>query len=77
MKYKHLVIQKTSLHSHIVRFNNGAILGNFTQLEDGFFYYEYQNLQGCLPSYVLKELSEALDQLNVTWENNLIKGLSK
>ena len=51
---------------------NEISLGEFRQLEDGFYNWFPSNFNGsCMSSWVLKEIYEKLESLNKDWQDKI------
>lgn len=59
-----------------VIFKNGKKFGELYKEIDGFFVFEFSNdLVGYIPSYILRSLADAIDELNKPWEETIAKNL--
>jgi hypothetical protein len=71
-KERNIIIDNTSENTIFLRWQtpNGTILGSVVKEVDGYYHFLPKgNLGGIWSSYVLREISEILDEMNEEWNN--------
>lgn len=64
-----LILEKSNGGYKVI--SNNAFIGYFEASDDGLYYWWPENLNGYLPSYLLRELADKLDELNRDWEKEI------
>jgi hypothetical protein len=75
IRSKNIIIDKNEENTIFLRWqtSNGTILGSLVLEVDGYYYFlPTKNRDGLWGSYVLREISEILDEMNEEW-NNIVK----
>lgn len=67
-----LMFVNTDLGRYEVLHENGVSLGQLFAKEDGFYdWWPTQWNGGYIPSYILREIADKLDELNQEWGKNI------
>lgn len=64
-------VEKVGPAEYKVTSSNGVHMGEFVCKEDGFFDFWPELRPGYWPSYMLRALADALDEINEPWEKIL------
>lgn len=63
--------------SYTVKFNT-VLLGSLRTVEDGFYYWFPTEFEGsCVAAWVIRDISNKLDELNKEWNEIIEKEFSK
>ena len=70
-------LEKVGLAEYKVFAHSGVYIGDFLMKEDGYFDFWPELKGGFWPSYMLRSLSDKLDELNKDWDKDIKKYFSE
>lgn len=55
----------------LVTYENGVLLGEAAQIEDGFVYFWFDERKGFIDASVLRQIADTLDFINEPWNKTI------
>lgn len=73
----YFIYKKVDEYRYDVITKNDLMIGSFIRDVDGYFYFWADRNDGAWTSYVLRELSDKLNELNKVWDDQVEHELHK